>query len=327
MPLKVFESYCFMKSTYTHVKTSTNHSRVAHPGVHGGALGFQISENEENAVYHNYYQWVGLLLVIQACICYLPWAWWKQTERGKVASLLVKVSKDPLTETPLVDQVAGLGNFLSNNSRWFDSCAVNLLLTQSLCLILTICQLYFMDLVLGNQFLHLGTHILSWEQLSVAMNRVFPLVVMCSMNYIGPSGEPVQEHGMCTLPINILNEKIYLLIWIWYLIMIIISVFSLLHELVLLLAPYLRQLTLQRNSQNIPAVQIRRMIRRCSYGDFILLQILAKNLDSTQFNALISHLCDAEINYQLTLPAHQLESYSADKSFRNNNNRVINKEV
>merc|ERR1712227_886293 len=77
--------------------------------------------------------------------------------------------------------------------------------------------------------------------------------------------------------------------------------FSLLHELILLLAPYLRQLTLQRNSQNIPAVQIRRMIRRCSYGDFILLQILAKNLDSTQFNALISHLCDAEINYQLTL--------------------------
>ena len=129
---------------------------------------------------------------------------------------------------------------------------------------------------------------------------------MCSMNYIGPSGEPVQEHGMCTLPINILNEKIYLLIWIWYLIMIIISVFSLLHELVLLLAPYLRQLTLQRNSKNIPAVQIRRMIRRCSYGDFILLQILAKNLDSTQFNALISHLCDAEINYQLTLPAHQV---------------------
>ena len=138
-------------------------------------LGFQISENEKDAVYHNYYQWVGLLLVIQACICYLPWAWWKGAERGKVASLLVKVSKDPLTETPLVDQVAGLGNFLSNNSRWFDSCAVNLLLTQSLCLILTICQLYFMDLVLGNQFLHLGTHILSWEQLLVAMNKVFPL--------------------------------------------------------------------------------------------------------------------------------------------------------
>ena len=82
--------------------------------------------------------------------------------------MVEKISKDPLTETPLVDQVAGLGNFLTNNSRWFDSCAVKLLLSQSLCLILTICQLYIMDLVLGNQFLHLGTHILSLEELSAA---------------------------------------------------------------------------------------------------------------------------------------------------------------
>merc|ERR1712126_482567 len=204
--------------------------------------------------------------------------------------LVEKISKDPLTETPLVDQVSGLGNFLTNNSRWFDSCAVTHLLSQSLCLILTICQLYVMDLVLGNQFLHLGTHILSWEQLSAALNRVFPLVVMCSMNYMGPTGEPVQVSGMCTLPINIVNEKIYLIIWIWYILMIIISVICLLHQLT-------------------------------------LLQILAQNLDSTQFNALISHLCDAEINYQLTLPAHQLESFSADKSFPSNNNRLINKEV
>jgi len=324
VPLPVFESYCFMKSTFTHATTS---NRSAHPGVHGGALGYQASGDDKDAVHHNYYQWVGLLLVIQACVCYLPWAWWKGAERGKIAKLVEKISKDPLTETPLVDQVAGLGNFLTNNSRWFDSCAVTHLLSQSLCLILTICQLYVMDLVLGNQFLHLGTHILSWEQLSVAMNRVFPLVVMCSMNYMGPTGEPVQVSGMCTLPINIVNEKIYLIIWIWYILMIILSVICLLHQLTLLLTPYLRQLTLQRSSKNIPSNQIRRLTRRCTYGDFILLQILAQNLDSTQFNALISHLCDAEINYQLTLPAHQLESFSADKSFPSNNNRLINKEV
>ena len=47
---------------------------------------------------------------------------------------------------------------------------------------------------------------LSIENLSFAMNKLFPLVVICSMNYIGPSGEPVQVSGICTLPINILNE-------------------------------------------------------------------------------------------------------------------------
>ena len=42
------------------------------------------------------------------------------------------------------------------------------------------------------------------------INLLFSLglvvVVICSMNYIGPSGEPVQVSGICTLPINILNE-------------------------------------------------------------------------------------------------------------------------
>ena len=40
------------------------------------------------------------------------------------------------------------------------------------------------------------------------------------------------------------------------------------------------------------------MTRRCSYGDYILLRILAHNIDTTQFHALISNLCDSEqINY------------------------------
>ena len=110
------------------------------------------------------------------------------------------------------------------------------------------------------------------------------------MNYIGPSGEPVQVSGICTLPINILNEKIYLIIWIWYLLMIIMSVISLLYQLSFLIAPYLRQLSLQKNSNNIPFNQIRRLVRRCTYGDFILLEILANNLDSSQFKALLCHL-------------------------------------
>ena len=68
-------------------------------------------------MYHNYYQWVCLLLVLQACICYVPWALWKQTERGRVGKLVANLSKDPLTEVPLTDQVAGLATFLASHTR------------------------------------------------------------------------------------------------------------------------------------------------------------------------------------------------------------------
>ena len=44
-----------------------------------------------------------------------------------------------------------------------------------MCLVLTISQLYLMDVVLGNQFLHLGKHLFTYSDLTVALNRVFPI--------------------------------------------------------------------------------------------------------------------------------------------------------
>jgi len=102
-----------------------------------------------------------------------------------VGKLLVKVSQDPLTETPLSEQVASLGDFLHCHRGWFNSCALKLLLCQVVALVLTVGQLYVMDLVLANQFLSLGPYFLSREILSEALNVVFPKVVKCSMSYIG----------------------------------------------------------------------------------------------------------------------------------------------
>ena len=76
------------------------------------------------------------------------------------------------------------------------------------------------------------------------------------MNYMGPTGEPQASSGMCTLPINIVNEKIYLIIWLWYLLMIIVTIFCLLCNITLFMAPYLRQLNLNRSCKNISAHQV-----------------------------------------------------------------------
>jgi len=331
VPTALFESYCFMKSTFTHAH-SYHPNRTVHsnghsqPGISTGAVG--ASGAEKDSIHHNYYQWVCLLLVVQAAMCYLPWQWWKLVERGRVGRLVEKVNKDPLTETPVEEQVAGLARFLGSHSKYFDSCAIKLLLGQSLCLILTIVQLYLMDIILDNQFLHLGTNIwTSWSVLDRALETIFPITVTCTMNYHGPSGDVTHVSGLCTLPINIVNEKIYLVIWVWYITMIILTVLLLLGKILLLLSPYLRQVFIQREAKQVPGTLLRRLIRHSSYGDYILLSILAKNLDTTQFSALISHLCD---NISLVSSRAQINSaldssYSSpEKHFRS---RMMNKEV
>ena len=100
IPLPVFESYCFMSGTYT-LPVVLSNVTSAHPGVSTG-IGGGV---EDGTVFHNYYQWVGLLFAIQAALFYLPWGLWKKVEGGKVAKLLAKVSQDPLTETPVIEQV------------------------------------------------------------------------------------------------------------------------------------------------------------------------------------------------------------------------------
>ena len=49
------------------------------------------------------------------------------------------------------------------------------MVTELLCLVLTVTQLYLMDVVLGYQFLHLGKHIFNFQELDEALYRVFPI--------------------------------------------------------------------------------------------------------------------------------------------------------
>ena len=99
--MKVFESYCWMSSTFTLlVDNRADNATLLYKGV-GQGSGREDSAN----LHHNYYQWVGLLLVLQAAASYAPWAAWKWAEGGRVGKLLAGVKKDPMTETAVEEQV------------------------------------------------------------------------------------------------------------------------------------------------------------------------------------------------------------------------------
>ncbi len=51
--------------------------------------------------------------------------------------------------------------------------------------------------------------------------RTFPTEVSCTVPNVGAAGLEQNHNGMCVLSQNIINEKIYLLLW-WYLVTLII---------------------------------------------------------------------------------------------------------
>jgi hypothetical protein len=47
------------------------------------------------------------------------------------------------------------------------------------------------------------------------MSKIFPKVTKCTFHLYGPSGSIQNKDGLCVLPLNIINEKIYIFLWFW----------------------------------------------------------------------------------------------------------------
>jgi len=301
--LKIFESYCFMSGTYTLLDNARDNSTL----LHHGSIGFALGPEDSRTIHHNYYQWVCLVLVFQAAACYAPWFVWKTAEGGRVNKLLVKVSNDPLTETPVEDQVANLGDFILSHRGWFNATALKLLLCQAFCLLNSLGQLYMMDLFLGRRFFDLASAFNNFEVLRQALRTIFPWVVICSMPVFGGTGGNISKTGICILPNNILNEKIYLVLWFWFLCLTIVSFLQLARQAALLGANLRTCLSPGLASRLTSPRQVRQLVTRGSYGDTVLLQLVAANCDCSQFSALVQHLVrehileDSYVSQQLSL--------------------------
>jgi len=225
-----------------------------------------------------------------------------------ITKLLAGLSNDPLTDTPVDDQVASLGDFLITHKGWFNTTALKLLLCQAASFLSSLGQLYVMDMFLGRRFLHFGSNIFNYARLRAALIEVFPRVVMCSMDLFGVSNSLSKVSGMCTLPVNIVNEKIYLILWFAFLAHTILSMLQLLRQAALLMVVSLRSgLTPGLTSSLTSPRQVRQLLVRGSYGDTVLLQLIAANCDSAQFAALVQQLVrgqrldDSYVSQQLGL--------------------------
>ena len=73
------------------------------------------------------------------------------------------------------------------------------------------------------------------------ITKVFPLMTKCNFFKYGASGTIEKLDALCLLPINILNEKIYIFFWFWLLFLAIISASHLICQILQFLIPSLRK--------------------------------------------------------------------------------------
>ncbi len=89
-------------------------------------------------------------------------------------------------------------------------------------------QIMLMDRFFDGTFLTYGIEVISYaerdqEDRIDPMVYIFPRMTKCLFHKFGRSGEIERHDAMCILPLNIMNEKIYIFLWFWFALLLVLT--------------------------------------------------------------------------------------------------------
>ena len=84
--------------------------------------------------------------------------------------------------------------------------------------------MFLLDRFFDGTFLTFGIEVMSFadrdqEDRIDPMVYIFPRMTKCTFHKFGTSGEIEKHDALCILPLNIFNEKIYIFLWFWMLVL------------------------------------------------------------------------------------------------------------
>lgn len=291
MSSDIMNIYCWIHSTYT-VNDKFNGTLgqdfpmpgIGEDDVHG---------DRDGVTHHKYYQWVIFMLTLQAGMFYLPRLLWKTAEGGVMKLLVSGLDElhewmDKGTRQDGVEVVARYFHITpSRRGTYF----LKFVFCEVLNFINVIGQIYLTDMFLGYQFTKFGRDVFAQSEMDLntredPMHRVFPKVAKCSFSKYGPSGSIQNHDALCVLPINIINEKIYIFLYFWFVFLGAISAMWLLYRFLTIMSLSLRvSIIYYRSDKQVPKPLIEAAISNPKHttlerlGDYLLLYFITKNVN------------------------------------------------
>lgn len=154
-----------------------------------------------------------------------------------------------------------------------------------------IAQIFLMDWLLRGQFSLYGLVLTTLEGFPT-MNKVFPKLTKCKFMKYGPSGNFEIHDTICVLPLNVLNEKLFLILWFWIFLLAIVSFFALVYRALIYFVPRVRVYLLMAQARHMGITSAEVIIDSLSYGDFFVLYHIGKNISPLMYRELVIGIYD-----------------------------------
>lgn len=291
IPMHVINTFCWI--TYTFTIPGQQHRQIG-TDVASHGLGNEFGEEKR---YHSYYQWVPFVLFFQGLMFYVPHWIWKNLEDGKMRMIteglrgMITIPEDYRKERQNRIVQYFIDSLNSHNGYSF-----GYFFCECLNFINVLVNIFMVDKFLGGAFMTYGTEVIKFSNMNQEhrydpMIEIFPRLTKCTFHKFGPGGSPQRHDTLCVLALNILNEKIYIFLWFWFIILAVMSAAALLYSFVLISMPTTREHVLKRRYRDATGKEIEGLVRSIDIGDFLILHLLGQNLNTKSYTDMLQDLC------------------------------------
>lgn len=304
VPASIINTYCWIHTTYTMPRAlydkppgkSDEDWRKDNP--HPAISADPKYNNPNDFRYHKYYQWVCFVLFIQATFFYIPRWLWKSWEGGRIAALMMDLDVGCCSDIEKKTKKKLLIDYLISSKGHHDWYAARYFCCELMAFANVIGQMFAIDKFFQGEFMNYGFEALEYwgsvEDNHVnPMERVFPKMSKCKFYKFGASGTVEKLDALCLLPINIINEKIYIFCWFWFLFLALVTGIMILFHLVLIACPPVRVYVLNMRFRLTQLEHLHTIVRKTSIGDWFLIYMLGNNVDSVIFKELVEELASS----------------------------------
>ena len=274
--------------------------------IHNGDDCFAFDDNPEKKA-TNYYIWVSLVLFLSGAAFALPNEVWKHMEGGMIEQF--GKDRENFLEEP--EKKAQIFRKITNNEtkRYF----FTFVIFEWINYIVGVLVFVVTDKFLSGKFSSYGLDTLAYlmgngreEEINRGdktvpekvnpMCNLFPTVVNCDLSLygVGKGSEDTRSY-LCLMKQNIMNQKIYLVLWIWLVFLLGLSLFMFLYRIAILILPDFRRLALLRYMKTSQSSAVNRLSLDFEHiGNWFLLIQIGKNTNPYKLREFLREAKNAE---------------------------------
>jgi len=342
----VLESYCWMYSTWN---IPPQYKGACSAGMEMSGVSLEEwNEHRTSIVYNSYYQWVPIYLIFLAVLFYLPRLCWLMMEGG-----LMKFFGKGTTTRFIEDEEEKkeiLVNFFSKNiHNKYNVYFFGFIGCELLNLLIVLVQFAMTNTFLHYRFLGYGPKVFNYYRMPEEEQRehknpmcdTFPRIASCNYWRWGSGGRQENINAICVLALNMINDKVFLILWWWFFLISVVGVIRMVYRIIQTRSAYLRfQLINMRMNRyfkrSAKMVKIENFVSQCKLGDWFVLYQLSKNISRPffmDFLTLLSvryahgHVCDEEADDDGPLMGQMnklIQSNSKDGKMLNQMTLIVN---